>query len=169
MDLLIFAAASNYGNRYGGIPYPARYHDHVFCMFSCSGNYKETTTTNPRADQYNRDNFAMLGEDVDILPGQVLSGSSIATALAAGFAARIVDFTRQQETIVAMQDMGYDAAQVATRENMQAVFRRLSQPDGQYSCIAPERLWQLGSQLESQGPRRVNLYKTLADVLRNGS
>lgn len=100
---LIFAAASNDGANLGRA-FPAKYPS-VFCIHSTDGN-GNPSSFNPTADEKDV-NFSLLGEHVqshwpagknghkDIV--KVLSGTSIATPIAAGLAGSILSFVRQQE------------------------------------------------------------------------
>jgi hypothetical protein len=76
--VLIFAAASNYGNMQD-IAFPARpYVDlKVFCMFSTDPNVRAYPHSNPSPIADARQNFAILGDEI-VLPGseQSLSGTS---------------------------------------------------------------------------------------------
>lgn len=100
---LIFAAASNDGGNYGRA-FPARYPS-VFCIHATDGN-GNPSKFNPTADEKDV-NFSLLGEHVrshwprgknghndDV---HVMSGTSIATPIAAGIAASVLSFVRQQE------------------------------------------------------------------------
>lgn len=168
MELLIFAAASNYGNQHDGVAYPAKHHEHVFCIFSCSGNLKQTDDTNPNPTE--TDNFAMLGEDVRVFPGQVLNGSSIATALAAGFAARIIDFTRHEDICSRLKRKGLEPDRLSTREGVRAVFREISTTSGKFRCIAPWKLWEHGTKDPAREyPGRQHVYKVLKGILKKPS
>lgn len=100
---LMFAAAPNDGANFGRA-FPAKYPG-VYCIHSTDG-YGNPSLFNPTADE--RDvNFSLLGEHVcsywpsgkhghsDIV--NVLSGISVATPIAAGLAASILSFVRQQD------------------------------------------------------------------------
>ncbi|OBT76497.1 hypothetical protein VF21_03946 [Pseudogymnoascus sp. 05NY08] len=100
---LIFAAASNDGANLGRA-FPAKYPS-VFCIHSSDGN-GNPSAFNPTADEKDV-NFSLLGEHVrshwpagknghnDIV--NVMSGTSVATPIAAGLAASLLSFVRQQE------------------------------------------------------------------------
>ena len=100
---LMFAAASNDGANLGRA-FPAKYPS-VFCIHSTDGN-GNPSTFNPTADEKDV-NFSLLGEHVrshwpagknghnDIV--NVMSGTSVATPIAAGLAASVLSFVRQQE------------------------------------------------------------------------
>ncbi|KAI9854326.1 MAG: hypothetical protein M1813_001280 [Trichoglossum hirsutum] len=100
---LMFAAASNDGANLGRA-FPAKYPS-VFCIHSTDGN-GNPSAFNPTADEKDV-NFSLLGEHVrshwpagknghnDIV--SVMSGTSVATPIAAGLAASVLSFVRQQE------------------------------------------------------------------------
>jgi len=100
---LMFAAASNDGANLGRA-FPAKYPS-VFCIHSTDGN-GNPSAFNPTADEKDV-NFSLLGENVcshwpagknghnDIV--NVMSGTSVATPIAAGLAASVLSFVRQQE------------------------------------------------------------------------
>ena len=100
---LIFAAASNNGAN-SGRAFPAKYPS-VFCIHSTDGN-GNPSAFNPTADEKDV-NFSLLGEHVrshwpagksghnDIV--NILSGTSVATPIAAGLAGSILSFVRQQD------------------------------------------------------------------------
>lgn len=100
---LLFAAASNDGANLGRA-FPAKYPG-VFCIHSTDGN-GNPSAFNPTADDKDV-NFSLLGEHVrSHWPAgrnghddsvKVLSGTSVATPIAAGLAAMILSFVRQQE------------------------------------------------------------------------
>lgn len=102
-DVLMFAAASNDGANLGRA-FPAKYPG-VFCMHATDGN-GNPSAFNPTADEKDV-NFSLLGEHVrshwpagkkghnDVV--NIMSGTSVATPIAAGLAASIVSFVRQQE------------------------------------------------------------------------
>lgn len=100
---LMFAAASNDGANFGRC-FPAKYPG-VFCIHSTDGN-GNPSGFNPTADETDV-NFSLLGEHVlSHWPSgkggrndasNVLSGTSVATPIAAGLAASVLSFVRQQE------------------------------------------------------------------------
>lgn len=104
---LLFAAASNDGANLGRA-FPAKYPS-VFCIHSTDGN-GNPSSFNPTASD-NDVNFSLLGEHVAShwpagMNGHnqtvnVMSGTSVATPIAAGLAASVLSFVRQQDQQVA--------------------------------------------------------------------
>ncbi|PNP47664.1 hypothetical protein TGAMA5MH_01487 [Trichoderma gamsii] len=102
-ETLLFAAASNDGANLGRA-FPAKYPS-VFCIHSTDGN-GNPSAFNPTADDKDV-NFSLLGEQVSSHwpigrnghnePVKAMSGTSVATPIAAGLAAAILSFVRQQE------------------------------------------------------------------------
>ncbi|KAI1425790.1 hypothetical protein F5Y12DRAFT_795492 [Xylaria sp. FL1777] len=100
---LLFAAASNDGANLGRA-FPAKYPS-VFCIHSTDGN-GNPSAFNPTADVKDV-NFSLLGEHVSShwpigmkgcnQPINTMSGTSVATPIAAGLTASILSFVRQQE------------------------------------------------------------------------
>jgi hypothetical protein len=160
-DILIFAAASNWGNLESAVAYPARIKDQVFCIFSSNGANKATTDKNP-GPRTNADNFAFLGEDIDVHASGSLpiSGTSMATALAAGFAARMLDFSLHPDS----QGAGIDARMFHTKPGMTAVLNKISSPSGGFHCITP---WFLCKDADTQTRElaRGSMQKVLKEAL----
>ncbi|TXC08008.1 hypothetical protein FocTR4_00002485, partial [Fusarium oxysporum f. sp. cubense] len=95
--VLVIAAASNWQNK-NTVAFPARHNLSAMCIYSTNtGNQSSSFNPEPRADTQN---FAILGEGFqhpDQRRNERMSGTSMATAVAAGLAARIVDFSRQKD------------------------------------------------------------------------
>ncbi|KAL9573512.1 hypothetical protein ACKAV7_002056 [Fusarium commune] len=107
--VLVIAAASNWQNT-NTVAFPARHNLSTICIYSTNtGNQSSSFNPEPRADTQN---FAILGEGFqhpDQRRNERMSGTSMATAVAAGIAARIVDFSRQRDnraSIFRAQDLG---------------------------------------------------------------
>ena len=95
-NVLLFAAASNEGGNVG-TTFPAR-DKRVFCIHSTDGNGKPSGfNPAPAPDDYN---FSILGEYVlgsYVKGGSIrFSGTSMATAIAAGVAALVLEFAQQR-------------------------------------------------------------------------
>lgn len=149
-EILIFAAAANWGNT-KSVAFPARLTDKVFCIFSYNPALRVLMDTNPNPVG-NGPNFALLGQDVAPNPSSFgrKSGTSIASALAAGLAGRILDFVRQDDVTRKMPDRV--RKKVGTKEGMTNVFREMSRRDGpSFWCVAP---WELLPEGVSQRSRQ---------------
>ena len=133
--ILIFAAAANWGNM-DRVAYPAA-NDEVFCVFASDGLNKRSAY-NPEA-RTRAVNFAFLGNDVDVHRNglNLSNGTSTATALLAGFAAQIIDFSRHGDSIRA----GIDPPTLRTRAGMRTVLMHISHENEGFHCIAPWKLW----------------------------
>jgi len=133
-ETIIFAAASGSpGSK--KIAYPARA-ESVICINSAD-LYGNPSKFNPRP-AHNRDNFSILGESVKgtWLHGEAksLSGTSVATTMAAGVAALILQFARQNIATDSFARIRRPAA-------MRAVLRFMSPLRGGFRYISPGRLW----------------------------
>ncbi|KAF5974784.1 hypothetical protein FCOIX_8085 [Fusarium coicis] len=95
--VLVIAAASNWQN-INTVAFPARHNLSTMCIYSTNtGNQSSSFNPEPRADTQN---FAIIGEGFqhpDQTRNERMSGTSMATAVAAGLAARIADFSRQKD------------------------------------------------------------------------
>ncbi|EPS38588.1 hypothetical protein H072_7662 [Dactylellina haptotyla CBS 200.50] len=133
--VLVFAAASNEGNRLG-ISFPARMTGRVMCMFACDGNSKTSTIGfNPAPAKYQH-NFAFPGKDVQAMHGKPrLYGTSIATFVGAAIAAEILDFSRHSDI---KNDIG-DASVLKTVAGMSQVFDAMSEEEYGYKSVIPLR------------------------------
>lgn len=138
-EILIFSAAANWGN-VDSVAFPARFTDSVFCIFSCSSALRVIQETNPNPVG-NGPHFALVGQDVAPNPGglKTESGTSIACALAAGLAGRILDFVRQDDATRIISEE--HRKRVGTKEGMARIFKEMSTQDPpSHWCLAP---WQL--------------------------
>ncbi|KAL8364650.1 hypothetical protein RB595_003773 [Gaeumannomyces hyphopodioides] len=99
--MLLIAAPTSEGNRHN-ILYPAAHEEFVLPMFATDGNVKKSGL-NPSKGP-GRYNFVILGEDIKNVHDEVISGTSYLTAIAAGFAARLLDFSRHNDTKGAFGD-----------------------------------------------------------------
>lgn len=133
--ILIFAAASNYGNVHN-IAFPARlYVDlKLFYMFPTDAHVRAHPRFNPSPIAAARHNFAILGDDIGI-PGteQSLSGTSFAAMIGGAFAARLIDFSRHRDTRGEIRWV----ERLCTVEGMSAVIRKVATMDSVYHCVRP--------------------------------
>jgi hypothetical protein len=108
------------------------------------------------------DNFASLSEHVSLDEDKaLLDGTSVATPLAAGLAARILDFAKHTDS----RDAGCDENKLRTRPDMRAVFKKISNRDGFYRCIAPWLLWHHPSAPCDTQPDRERIQKIIKGAL----
>ncbi|KAF5713746.1 extracellular alkaline serine protease [Fusarium globosum] len=136
-EILVFAAASNWQNSKGGVAFPARMTDRVIPVFSCNGGMKSSRDWNPNP-MSNATNFAMLGEDVVLDSGRKLpGGTSVSTALLAGLAAKLIDFSRQPDILPLIPQAGRD--KMKTKAGMSAILKVMSADSVSegYQCIIP--------------------------------
>ncbi|PFH60325.1 hypothetical protein XA68_11136 [Ophiocordyceps unilateralis] len=169
-EILIFAAAANWANTQF-VAYPARLTGQVFCIFSMNGALRNTRDYNPNALE-NADNFALLGQDVRPNPNPMsregLSGTSVATAIAAGLAGRILDFTRHADSRKHLADR--HRKMVATKMGLREIFHLLSQDhkDLEYRCVAPWDLLppeQLSTATQARQDTRFKICGTIERAL----
>ncbi|RGP71427.1 hypothetical protein FSPOR_3339 [Fusarium sporotrichioides] len=129
---LVIAAAANWANT-GTVAFPARHNLTTMCIYSTNtSNQSSSFNPEPRSDTYN---FALLGEEFQH-PDQKsgpMSGTSMATVAAAGLAANIIDFSRQEDNksyIWRSQDVG-------TLPGMLSIFSSISRSAGSVRYVAP--------------------------------
>lgn len=147
--ILVFAAAGNHANNHK-IAFPARMSEVISVFSTDAGSRASKFNPPPQERSYN---FAILGEGVDVDEGSSTAmdsstetsptaggvyGTSVATAIAAGFAASLIDFSRQPDCRDSHQ--GRDFIEMRDQNNMRAILSSLSVPDKQYDCIVPWRL-----------------------------
>lgn len=127
--ILIFTAAANTGAREDRPAFPASMGS-VFCINSASGD-GVTSAYNPPM-RHGNDNFCFLGEaiscawpmaldpngDISSAPEKVLSGTSLATPVAASVAALVLEFCRQYPRLLREKCV----ARIHTYEGMREVF-----------------------------------------------
>ncbi|KAI1052453.1 hypothetical protein LB507_007578 [Fusarium sp. FIESC RH6] len=164
---LLFAAASNDGANLSRA-FPAHYPG-VFCIHSTDGN-GNPSSFNPTASETDV-NFSLLGESVSShwpagLNGHhqsvnVMSGTSVATPIAAGLAASILSFVRQQDQTVAVENdrlgpwLKIDSSMDAVLKSMVKQRRGAG-----YDYITPHVLFDSGS-------TRDSVYGRIKDLKRN--
>jgi hypothetical protein len=153
--ILIFAAASNYGNVVD-IAFPGRlYIDlKLLCMFSTNSNVRAPSSFNPSVSSKARYSFAILGEDVR-LPNQekLVSGTSFATMIGGAVAGRILDFSRHEDNRGRIRRVD----KLHTVEGMSAVFETMvgGAVDNGYHCMAPWKILPPENKGEESGPKRL--------------
>ncbi|KAL5608599.1 hypothetical protein FOVSG1_003280 [Fusarium oxysporum f. sp. vasinfectum] len=163
---LLFAAASNDGGNRGRA-FPAQYPS-VFCIYSTDGN-GNPSKFNPTASETDV-NFSLLGENVSShwpagLNGieetvNVMSGTSVATPIAAGLAASILSFVRQQDQNIAVESESL-GSWLKRDNSMDAVFKSMvRQRRGEgYDYITPHTLFDRGSTMD-------DVYRKIRDIKR---
>ncbi|KAL2692428.1 hypothetical protein Neosp_002837 [[Neocosmospora] mangrovei] len=135
-EILVFAAASNWQN-INGVACPASMTDRVIGIFCCNGGLKNSRQWNPNPRNHAA-NFAMLGEDVALDSGmRLLGGTSVSTALAAGLAAKLLDFSRQPDVQSWISKASRE--KMKTKAGMSAILKEMSRNNVNegYECIAP--------------------------------
>lgn len=164
---LLFAAASNDGANFGRA-FPAQYPS-VFCIHSTDGN-GNPSSFNPTASETDV-NFSLLGENVSSYwPAgvgghnqsvKVMSGTSVATPIAAGLGASVLSFVRQQDQHVAepAERLG---PWLKNNNSMDAVLQSMvtRRRGVGYDYITPHVLFDKGSTKEE-------VYGKIRDIKRN--
>ncbi|KAF5009794.1 hypothetical protein FDECE_4001 [Fusarium decemcellulare] len=162
---LVFAAASNYGN-IRHVTFPARMND-VICMFCTDGRAKVSQSINPAPQKTKSRNFAILGENVIVPPSlhNPLTGTSVATCIAAGLAGRLLDFSCQMDG----QQRIRCVHQLASVEGMSAVFSHMARgaEDNNYNCVVPGRLLQHLGEDDQRQVQRERICERLSAALEN--
>jgi uncharacterized protein YbaA (DUF1428 family) len=123
---LMFAAASN-GGKLDWRRFPASHPD-VFCIHSATSD-GNPSSFNPTADA--NDNYSVLGEFVEAphkgTATERLSGTSVATPIAAGIAALVLDFARQKKS-EDQRKVVREPRKLRTKEGMDNVFAKMVDP-----------------------------------------
>ncbi|RFU26583.1 hypothetical protein B7463_g9750, partial [Scytalidium lignicola] len=125
-NILIFSAASNYGD-VTGIVFSGQIYifENLFCMFFADVSVLCFPNFNPSISYGCKDSFAALGENV-ILPyvKKPLSGTSFATIIEAAIAGRVLNFSPHKETCNRIR-----VFELLSRvEGMSAVFAKMILP-----------------------------------------
>lgn len=161
---LVFAAASNYGNM-RRVTFPARMKNHVFCIFATNANAKVADSSlsfnppgRPRCN-----NFAILGENIQIDPVpwcKPVSGTSYATSIAAGLAARLLDFSRQEAPKTQIRKL----ESLHSFEGMSAIFQKLAAETSasEYQCLRPWVLIESAKETESRQDSRQRVCEIIS-------
>ncbi|KAK7993442.1 peptidase family M3 [Apiospora arundinis] len=152
-NVLVFAAAGNYGNMRKS-PFPGRMSDQVFCIPS----------TPPGLKNCNR--FAILGENIKLTPfDEPVSGTSYSTSIAAGLAARILHFSRQDHPrpIRKLENL-------PSFKGMSAVFECLvGNMDSAYQCLRPWMLVEDAGADETKEQKRDRICDIISLALEKSS
>ncbi|KAK1706680.1 hypothetical protein BDP67DRAFT_582282 [Colletotrichum lupini] len=137
--ILIFSAASN-NRRVDDVCCPANMAEQVFAIFSTDAGICQSRSLNP-APLPGTWNFAIFGEGVEVKEGRPLrSGTSYSTSVAAGLAALLLDFSRQDRD----ENDGSIFSRLGSRPYMQSVFREMAVTDNEYLCLRPWKLLKTG-------------------------
>ncbi len=140
--ILIFSAATN-GRNVDPIYCPAILTDQVFGIFSTDAGIRESRSLNPSAQD--QDSFAIFGEDVE-LPWEengrrlLVRGTSYSTSIAAGLAALLLDFSRQEQKPDKSESDVPDLSTLKERRKMKRAFLYMADRDGSYCCLRPWKL-----------------------------
>ncbi|KAK6526011.1 hypothetical protein TWF281_011052 [Arthrobotrys megalospora] len=163
-NILIFAAAGNWGG-HDRVAFPARL-DNVICMFSATPWNKNSHDINPPPYPWNTHNFAILGQEVNMHgPSQhprILKGTSVSSAIAAGLAASLLDFSRQSVCRDQLRN-------IKGKREISAIFEDLSKDskDGEYYCIAPWNLLKRAGDAPDRKAKRIKIRDHLSSILEN--
>lgn len=163
--ILSFAAAGNYGNT-EDIPFPAQLRRDVLCMFCTNAHATASHGLHPRPSKHVKYNLAILGEEVQ-LPGLdgSLSGTSMSTAIGAGLAARLIDFSRH---IDCREHLGKEAFDLKSTDGMESVLVEMAGgPSGDgYFCIVPWKLLKHIKDEQSRESKREAICHAIKMALR---
>jgi hypothetical protein len=162
--VLLFAAASNDGGNRGR-EFPAK-HSNVFCIHTTDG-YGNPSSFNPSPPDGTR-NFSLLGERVSShwprgIGGhnddvKVMSGTSVATSIAAGLAGTLLAFVKQYEhgKIPPRESL---APRLKSIEGMSEIWlKTMVRPRRDYDYIIPDSLFAKDSSKEK-------VYNKIKDIL----
>ncbi len=169
-NIVVFAAASNYGNL-SGIAFPARLyiHEKVMCMFATNPAIRISHRFNPSPSERAKYSFAILGENI-MIPGQeALSGTSFSAVIAGAVAARILDFAQQPDICGNIRRID----KLKSFAGIKSIFIEMAQNtnDNGYHCIVPWKLLgpyasQDEAGAESRQEIRLHVCETLSRILQ---
>ena len=140
--VIMFAAASNYGAIEGKrTAFPANIVGQVIKISSTDG-WGSSSRWNPEKST-NDDNFSVLGEAVESAwpahlnhgTEQRKSGTSIATPIAAGIAALVLEFATQLPQTITNREILW------RYEGMRAIFAKMASPKDGFSWVVPWNLF----------------------------
>ena len=171
--VVIFAAASNEGLNCTGPAYPAR-DEKVICINSAHYNGGESDD-NP--EPIGGQNLSTLGENVTSAwpialseanpePMKATSGTSVATAIAAGIGALLLEFLRQDHEVPALQ---WAAKKMRTMEGMKVVLSDMAKNIHRFRYIEPFTYLDGSEDDQDLGSfsRRESALNKIFQILRN--
>ncbi|KAK8070436.1 subtilisin-like protein [Apiospora hydei] len=132
--MLILAAPTNESNA-GEIAYPAQYDNDVMCIFSTNGAVTKSQHLNPSRG-LGMYNFAILGEDIKTMSGEVRSGTSFSTAIAAGLVGRLLEFSRHSDCKGRISN----ASMLKVKYGMTKALISMAMKDSEFHRLKPWRL-----------------------------
>lgn len=135
--ILIFSAASSSQNL-GTVSFPAGNYRNVFGILSTNAGNHGSSDFNPILGR-GPHSLAIFGEGVEIAEdGPLLNGTSYSASIAAGLAAILLDFLRQEKHKKNLPDI----PRLEDMEVMTTLFLVMSceSSDGKYKCIQPWNL-----------------------------
>lgn len=140
--VIMFAAASNWGAIEGNrTAFPANIVGHVVKISSTDGRGSKSRW-NPSKSK-NNDNFSVVGEAVSSAwpahleprKEQRKSGTSIATPIAAGIAALVLEFATQKPQTIPNREILW------SYEGMRAIFEKMAWPKDGFNWVVPWKLF----------------------------
>ena len=169
--ILVFAAASNYGNL-TEIAFPARLYRHrkVMCMFATDAANRMSPVFNPSPLPEPKYSFAIFGDNIELPEvDKPLSGTSYSAIIGGAIAGLILDFSRQKDIRSAIPY----SERLKTFEGMQAVFIEMADGvvDNTYHCMAPWKLLPLqvfgdNDQSDFRSQARLYISQTISRALQ---
>lgn len=132
-NTLMFAASTNFGaTEKKPIRYPARHLNRVICINAADGLGHPASFNPPEDPIHSKRNFSTLGEAVplkgetdpetQLIKPRYGNGTSMATPIAAGVAALVLEFSKQKGS----HEKVRNAADLKTQTGMLSVFHRMS-------------------------------------------
>lgn len=139
-NIIMFAAAGNKGYS-SKIAFPAKSSD-VISIYSADG-HGSPSAFNPELSQVG-ENFSVLGEGVEsswplsLQEGSTKrsSGTSVATAIAAGLAALLLDFLRENPSNMPPEKL----SRLTSPDAIRLLFRYMSSSRGKFGDVVPWKL-----------------------------
>lgn len=136
------------------------------CIFATDGGNRIVREINPDP-RPRAHNFAILGADVPIIEGREKeTGTSIATALAAGLAGILVDFSRHVDCREAIPNRDL----IERKAGMTAIFSGMSLGIREgYDCVLPMELLPDEIARKTRAEKRAYVREKLNLALRNAN